>query len=94
MSNSRRFKGFESRVRPSAQEVSGYKTAQTAQKVGRGVDLALVLVFGTKLFVSAVKLGVQGMKSGVRILKLARAGQAANGLGFGKNLNRVIRLGR
>ena len=92
--NSRSFKGFESRVRPSAQEVSGYKTAQTAQKVGQGVDLALVLVFGTKLFVSAVKLGVQGMKTGVRILKLARAGQAANGLGFGKNLSRVIRLGR
>ena len=92
--NSRSFKGFETRIRPTAQEVSRYGKAQTAQKIGQGVDLALVLVFGTKLLVSAVKLGVQGMKSGVRILKLARAGQAANGLGYGKNLSRVVRLGR
>ena len=87
-------KSFGKRVRPTAAELQRYKSLQHAQTVGNVIDVALAVFFMGKLAISAVKMGVQGMKSGVRMLKLARQGAAANGLGFGKNFNRVIRLGR
>ena len=87
-------KSFGKRVRPTAAELQQYKNLQHAQTVGNVIDVALAVFFMGKLAISAVKMGVQGIKSGVRMLKLARQGAAANGLGFGKNFNRVIRLGR
>ena len=87
-------KGMGQRTRPTQAEIAGYASAQKAIKAGRVVDIVLVVVFTTKLAASAVKLGVQGIKNGVRVLRLARAGNAVNGLGIGKNLSRVIRIGR
>lgn len=89
-----RFNGLEKAAKPSADALRRYDRAQTAVKVGQAVDVALAVVVTTKLLASAVKMGVQGMKSGVRVLKLARAGQAANGLSLGKNMSRVVKLGR
>ena len=87
-------KNFGKRARPTAAELQLYKELQHAQTVGNVIDVALAVFFMGKLALSAVKMGVQGIKSGVRVLKLARSGAAANGLGFGKNFSRVIRLGR
>mgnify|MGYP004641831331 FL=1 len=87
-------KNFGKRARPTAAELRLYKELQHAQTVGNVIDVALAVFFMGKLALSAVKMGVQGIKSGVRVLKLARSGAAANGLGFGKNFSRVIRLGR
>ena len=88
------FNGFVKHARPTAQALKTYQYKSAAVTVGQVADVVLAVAAIGKLAVSAVKMGAQGIKTGVRVLRLARAQAAANGLTVSANAGRILRLGR
>lgn len=88
------FKGLAKHARPAAQALKSYRHKSAAITVGQVADVVLAVAAIGKLAVSAVKMGTQGLKTGVRVLRLARAQAAANGLTVSANAGRILRLGR
>ena len=88
---------MQSRRHPPTELYNSHEYRQDWQKAGRFVDVVLAvvgLVFIAKGIFSLAKFGVNGIKSGVRVLKLARAGQLATGSTYRASVSRVLSRAR
>jgi len=85
---------MESRKHPSAEAKAAYQNRQNWKKAGLAADIILVIFALWKVGGLAVKVGAQALRSGTRILKLARAGQLAFGGSLRMNMLRVVSRAR
>lgn len=85
---------MESRKHPTAADVSAYQNRQSWKKVGFIADIVLVLVAIFTLGATLVKSGLSLLRTGTRVLKLARAGRMFAGGSLRINTLRVLSRAR
>ena len=85
---------MESRKHPTAADVSAYQNRQSWKKVGFAVDIVLVVVAIFTLGATLVKSGLSLLRTGTRVLKLARAGRMFAGGSLRINTLRVLSRAR
>lgn len=88
---------MKSRRNPRPELYESHEYRQEWKKVGRFADIVLAivgLVYIAKGIASLAKLGINGIKSGSRILKLARTGQLATGGTYRASVSRVLSRAR
>lgn len=85
---------MESRKHPTAADVSAYQNRQSWKKVGFAADIVLVVVAIFTLGATLVKSGLSLLRTGTRVLKLARAGRMFAGGSLRINTLRVLSRAR
>ncbi len=85
---------MESRKHPTAADMSAYQNRQSWKKVGFAVDIVLVVVAIFTLGATLVKSGLSLLRTGTRVLKLARAGRMFAGGSLRINTLRVLSRAR
>ena len=85
---------METRKHPTAEDVSAYQNRQNWKKVGFAADIVLVVVAIFTLGVTLVKSGLSLLRTGTRVLKLARAGRMFAGGSLRMNTLRVLSRAR
>lgn len=85
---------MESRKHPTAADVSAYRNRQTWKSLGFSADIVLVVLTIFTLGVTLVKSGLSLLRTGTRVLKLARAGQMFAGGSLRMNTLRVLSRAR
>lgn len=85
---------MESRKHPTAADMSAYQNRQSWKKVGFAADIVLVVVAIFTLGATLVKSGLSLLRTGTRVLKLARAGRMFAGGSLRINTLRVLSRAR
>lgn len=85
---------MESRKHPTAADMSAYRNRETWKNLGFALDITLVVLTIFTLGVTLVKSGIGLLRTGTRVLKLARAGQMFAGGSLRMNILRVLSRAR
>ena len=85
---------MDTRKHPTNKDLAEYRNRQSWKQVGFSLDIALVIITVVFLSAAVVKSGVSLLRTGTRVLRLARAGKMISGGGMRINTLRVLSRAR